>query len=112
MKIKYVDPQSNCTVIQNFSSVHMDKVEDESVYEFTFIGDTGLIYVFVPSYSLANEYMNTIYDTDKIDFSSDANVSIRTESLADIASFEDFINGLEDLDEDDLEGYGGGTIFC
>ena len=107
MKIKYVDPQSNCTVIQNFSSVHMDKVENENMYEFTFIGDTGLIYVFVPSYSLANEYMNTIYDTDKIDFSSDANVTVRTEGLADISSFQDFLNGLEDLDEDDLEGLDG-----
>ena len=103
MKIKYVDPQSNCTVIQEFTSVHMDKLEDENVYEFTFIGDTGLIYIFVASYSLANEYLNTIYDTDKIDFSSDANVTVRTESLADIATFQDFINGFDENDFDDPE---------
>ena len=70
MLIRYIDPNTNCMVIQSFSDVHMEKTEN-SEHELTFVCDNSIfcvVCVFCQDYRNAVEYMNRIYDDGKIDF--------------------------------------------
>lgn len=97
MIIKYVDPETNCTVIQEFTDVFMDKTENTDYkFELTFLCDLSVVCVFCNSFSLVNEYMNTIFDNNKIDFSADANVFIRVER-ADVDEIENMQDAIRDM---------------
>ena len=111
MKIKYIDPDTNYTVIQSFSTMIMEKVDNE--YELSFLCDlctTPIVNVYVSSFSLANEYMNTIYEQDKIDFSNDANVRITTEVM-DPADMQSFLDSFGIDDDEDLNDIDPGSVY-
>ena len=108
MLIKYIDPETNCTVIQEFTDVFMDKNENADYkFEMTFLCDMSVVCVFCNSFSLVNEYMNNIFDNNKIDFSADANVFIHVER-ADAEELENMQDAFREIlesyyDEDDDE---------
>ena len=109
MIIKYIDPKTNCTVIQEFSSIFMEKVEDDTDYryEMTFVCDMAVVCAFCNSYSLINEYMNTIFETQRIDFSADANVMIKIEKdvIDEMSDLQDSLWGMlgDSFDDEDSE---------
>jgi hypothetical protein len=111
MIIKYIDPTTNRTIIQTFSDVYLEKDSDSShKYDMSFICDSSLfciVHAKVSSGTLAQEYLNTIYTDEKIDFSSDANVLIEIENFSESGVFDDFMKSMlddfcdEDADFDD-----------
>lgn len=99
MIIKYVDPNSGCTNIRDFSGVSVEHSQNsEHKYEMTFVCEDSLcvICVFFDSYAMTNEYMNQIYETGKVDFTTEVDCQITVDSFVDTCEMPDYLKDLFD----------------
>jgi hypothetical protein len=107
MIIKYIHPDTGFATINSFSDVLLNKSsDDEHKYEITFMCDEIMqgISVYCDSFTLANEYMNQVYNDGKIDFSADSNIVLSVEDFAENSILSDvLLSSLMDTDDDDYD---------
>lgn len=111
MVVKFVNPLTDGIQISEFSSVHTTNDVDESgnstsgyIMMFT-LKDAAesILMVGVDTFNKCVEYMDTLYKDEKIDFSSDANVSVHVYSELLETGLSELLDSLEDGETEDID---------
>ena len=106
MILKYVDTNSSNVTITRFNSVELLRVDNdagESCWALVFypMAEPIIIQALCTSFSLCNDYLNKIYENEKIDISADSNFFVKVENLTkDLDSIFGILYG-DDKEEDE-----------